>query len=64
MPGVERVTASVDTTRVAVTYDAGMTSPEAIRASLTEAGYPAAAYAPVVNDRVEQTRPQSRLGLL
>lgn len=42
MPDVERAMATVDTKRAGVPRDAGMTSPAAIRAALTGAGYPAA----------------------
>lgn len=37
LSGVERRAATVDTTRAEGTYDAGATSPAAMRAGLTEA---------------------------
>ncbi len=41
--GVNKVEANVDSKRVDVTYDAAVTSPAAISAALTEAGYPPSA---------------------
>jgi len=40
-PGVEQVTVDVGTQRVRIAYDQQRTSPEQLRARLSEIGYPA-----------------------
>jgi len=41
-PGIEQVTVDVATRRVCIAYDQQRTSPDQLRAKLTEIGYPAA----------------------
>jgi len=41
-PGIEQVTVDVATRRVSIAYDQQRTSPNRLRAKLTEIGYPAA----------------------
>jgi copper chaperone CopZ len=40
-PGIEQVTVDVTTRRVRIAYDQRRTSPDQLRAKLTEIGYPA-----------------------
>jgi len=41
-PGIEQVTVDVATRRVSIAYDQQRTSPDKLRAKLSEIGYPAA----------------------
>jgi copper chaperone CopZ len=41
-PGIEQVTVDVGTRRVRIAYDQQRTSPDQLRAKLSEIGYPAA----------------------